>query len=381
MEPAPVNDGFFGPNSRITSPAWRLWLNKLVANVGNVSSNVANITPSNTVANETSFGLSPSAGAGTSYSLGNHTHGTPANPVTAHVAASDPHTQYQLESEKAAANGYASLNANGYVPANQLGGGTANANVYLSGNNTWTVPPNPPAGSDTYVQFNDGGILGGDEHFIWNKTSDYLQIGASGYRTKIQRGVITAVGQGTTNGSIVLYSESGSGTVGSFLSCKTSAGVNVFAVNASGKVRIYPGAALPNLYDFEMNNYAYIGTGIITSAVCARTDSSTALKIMRANKSTAVINFDFSAADAQIDILDTTNISIGTGTGTKLGTAANQKIGFWGATPVVQSTGWSVTAGYTPLKTFNPAAVTLTELARFVATWADTHLTNGQLGA
>lgn len=65
---------------------------------------------SNTVASETAFGQASNAGNVTTYSRGNHTHGTPAAPtaasvgadasgtaaaaVAAHVAASDPHTQY-----------------------------------------------------------------------------------------------------------------------------------------------------------------------------------------------------------------------------------------------------------------------------------------------
>lgn len=40
--------------------------------------------------------------------------------VSAHEAASDPHTGYQRESEKAQANGYASLGADGKVPTAQL---------------------------------------------------------------------------------------------------------------------------------------------------------------------------------------------------------------------------------------------------------------------
>ena len=36
---------------------------------------------------------------------------TGASDLAAHVAASDPHTGYQKESEKAAANGYASLDS------------------------------------------------------------------------------------------------------------------------------------------------------------------------------------------------------------------------------------------------------------------------------
>jgi hypothetical protein len=47
--------------------------------------------------------------------------GTAAAAVSAHEAASDPHPGYQLESEKGAANGYASLDGSGQVPASQLG--------------------------------------------------------------------------------------------------------------------------------------------------------------------------------------------------------------------------------------------------------------------
>jgi hypothetical protein len=43
-------------------------------------------TPSDTVTAETSFGQSPSAGSATAYSRGDHTHGTPADPVPAHAA-------------------------------------------------------------------------------------------------------------------------------------------------------------------------------------------------------------------------------------------------------------------------------------------------------
>lgn len=51
----------------------------------------------------------------------NHT-GTyePAGTVSAHVSAGDPHSQYALESTIGAANGIASLGADGKVPASQL---------------------------------------------------------------------------------------------------------------------------------------------------------------------------------------------------------------------------------------------------------------------
>lgn len=40
--------------------------------------------------------------------------------VSGHVAAADPHTQYQKESEKGQPNGYASLDASGQVPVAQI---------------------------------------------------------------------------------------------------------------------------------------------------------------------------------------------------------------------------------------------------------------------
>lgn len=68
------------------------------------------------------------------YEIGSTGPATPmgAAAVTAHVAQPDPHTQYQLESEKGNANGYASLDGTGKVPLGQLPG----------------VPPSGPAGGD-----------------------------------------------------------------------------------------------------------------------------------------------------------------------------------------------------------------------------------------
>ena len=37
---------------------------------------------------------------------------------------------------------------------------------------------NAPGGSDTYVQFNDGGTLSGDAGMTYNKTTDVLTVGS-----------------------------------------------------------------------------------------------------------------------------------------------------------------------------------------------------------
>lgn len=51
--------------------------------------------------------------------------------LTAHVAASDPHTGYQKESEKGAANGYASLDAGTKLPIAQVPTGSTGSTVCL----------------------------------------------------------------------------------------------------------------------------------------------------------------------------------------------------------------------------------------------------------
>jgi hypothetical protein len=75
------------------------------------------------------------------------------------------------------------------------------------------------------------------------------------------------------------------------------------------------------------------------------------------------------------------NIATGATTGTKIGTAATQKLGFWNATPVTQNTGWSITGGYAADKSMNPESTTLTEVARLLGTLVDALKACGILGA
>lgn len=56
-------------------------------------------------------------------------------------------------------------------------------------------------------------------------------------------------------------------------------------------------------------------------------------------------------------------------------------IGLNNVAPVAQSTGWSVTAGYTATKAFNPEATTLTTVARVLGTVLDYLKLRGDLGA
>ena len=60
-------------------------------------------TPSPTVESEATFGISPAAGTDAEYSRGDHTHGSPTNPVPAHEAAANPHPGYLTPAEGDAA--------------------------------------------------------------------------------------------------------------------------------------------------------------------------------------------------------------------------------------------------------------------------------------
>lgn len=75
--------------------------------------------------------------------------GSVTTAVSAHEAAADPHTGYQKESEKAAANGYASLGADTIVPTAQLGSGAASGTTFLRGDKTWATPAGGSGGPAT----------------------------------------------------------------------------------------------------------------------------------------------------------------------------------------------------------------------------------------
>jgi hypothetical protein len=97
------------------------------------------------VVEETSFGQSSAVGTSGNVARQDHSHGTPANPITAHESASDPHAGYQKESEKGAANGYAGLGANGFVPTAQLASTAADGTKYLRGDQVWASIPSVTA--------------------------------------------------------------------------------------------------------------------------------------------------------------------------------------------------------------------------------------------
>jgi len=69
----------------------------------------------------------------------------------------DPHTQYQLRSEKNQANGYMGLDSSGRASPTRLGSNTPSSGVWLRGDGTWQALPAASAGGDS-VSINSAGV-------------------------------------------------------------------------------------------------------------------------------------------------------------------------------------------------------------------------------
>jgi hypothetical protein len=100
--------------------------------------------------------------------------------------------------------------------------GTANQALITDGSGTlsWGTVTATAHGSDTYVQFNDGGsALGSDAGFTWNKTTDRLTLGSSGGATT---GTLDLYYTGTTYAATITPNASMSGDVTITLPSNTS---------------------------------------------------------------------------------------------------------------------------------------------------------------
>lgn len=102
------------------------------------------------------------------------TYGGDEPTLKAHIAAADPHTVYQKESEKGAANGYASLDASTLVPRAQLGINTPDSNTYLRGDGQWmTVSSGAPSFSGVRVRRTANQTIGTGADVAMNWATGY----------------------------------------------------------------------------------------------------------------------------------------------------------------------------------------------------------------
>lgn len=139
---------------------------------------------------------------------------------------------------KGTTGGYASLDGSGKVPAAQLPsyvddvleyadlasfpatGATGiiytaidTGKIYRWSGSTYVeISPTtltPPGGSDTYVQYNDGGVFSGDANLVWDKTNRRLGIGVTSPQFALD---IQAADDVTTNATLTSYKTTATGT-------------------------------------------------------------------------------------------------------------------------------------------------------------------------
>ena len=105
-----------------------------------------------------------------------------------------------------------------------------------------------PAGSDTYIQFNDAGTLGGDADFTWDKTNNVLTMGATSGRIRLK--------MDTNDGTASMFEPSTDNTVG-------IVHVKPRGTGASSAFRCWPSATTTSSHYTQLATaatYAVLGT-------------------------------------------------------------------------------------------------------------------------
>jgi hypothetical protein len=92
--------------------------------------------------------------------------------VAAHVGLADPHTQYLLESAHTIASAVDFTDATGAGPDGYSVTWDNDTSKFVLA--SVSGGGGTPGGSDTQVQFNDGGAFGGDAGLVYNKTDNIL---------------------------------------------------------------------------------------------------------------------------------------------------------------------------------------------------------------
>ena len=224
------------------------------------------------------------------------------------------------------------------------------------------------AGSDTQIQYNDNGSLAGSADLSWDNSGKVLDVGGDinlddggSFQTTLQLVTPTAnrtvtfpdatgtVGLVAGSSGQLLYNASGANAG---LSTVTTDGTDVtlsgrFISSLNGAASAPPGAFTGTWFTggtatttkpqvviepagTTSTAWSTSGTGLGVNAASGFAGNLLDLQI----NGTSEWNF----SGTVFGIGEANDIAVGTTTGTKIGTAATQKLGFFGADPVVQQT-------------------------------------------
>lgn len=172
-----------------------------------------------------------------------------------------------------------------YIYAN---GASGTGGQVLSSNSTggvyWATPTSGVAGSDTQVQFNDGGSLAGDAGFTYNKTTDKVSVGNAAITgtttsSNTTTGALTVAGGVGVSGRINTTDlAAGNDSVYSSLTGTTLTTANVFATSTVNAAIISVGSSI-----IANSTQLTIGT---TTGISANGGLGTAGQVLTSNGST-----------------------------------------------------------------------------------------------
>lgn len=230
---------------------------------------------------------------------------------------------------------------------------TAGANITLTYNDvagTLTAAVTA-AGSDSYVQYNNGGPLGGDSTFTFNDSTKALSF-TTGIATQLQVSAATS--------SIATIFKAALTTPGDISQWQSSTGNVLALIDANGGAVFNEqgGASADVRIEGDTDaNLLFTDASADSVQIGAATASDSAKLYVAGKISTS----------GEIEINGALNHDGST-------------VGFYGTTPVVQSTGWSV-SNVTTDKSFDANSTSIDELADVLGTLINYLLSRGDLGA